>query len=103
MLTGIGPRGLGFSLQLQFPEYEFIKNPLAILLFSILYDKIRKGVIYLQHFIGNNKMLAGMKFVRQNLFGKKRLYLFLDITLQWSCTISRFIGIFHHFVFLLRR
>ena len=26
MLTGIGPRGLGFSLQLQFPEYEFIKK-----------------------------------------------------------------------------
>jgi len=26
MLTSIGPRGLGFSLQLQFPEYEFIKK-----------------------------------------------------------------------------
>ena len=61
--------------------------------------KFARGVIYLQHFIGNNKMLAGMKFVRQNLFGKKRLYLFLDITLQWPCTISRFIRIFHHFVF----
>ena len=33
--------------------------------------KFARGVIYLQHFIGNNKMLAGMKFVRQNLFGKK--------------------------------